>query len=289
MAVRHCSLPDNTIMTDKKLQSDEPRITRKVITRDGSATRFSEACQQHYHNVLGALTESRHVFFKQTGLFRALAEHRNLTICETGFGTGFHLLLTELLRRETGSGSRIRFYSVEKYPLNGAAIREMGYEHLFAGSDKPDDSFHDLVHKIADFSDILCSAGPNQTRNLSLAPLTEAYVFHGDFFQWDLEQITRPVDFFLHDAFSPSVNPELWSRQAFARLIAKADPQSVLGTYCSATEARAAMVLAGWHVARAAGPPGKREMTLASPCETVLAGFKRVNEQRLKKRFQNEL
>ncbi len=271
---------------------------RKAITRDGSPTLYSERFDQHYHNMAGALTESRHVFFERTGLIRALESHRDFTVFETGFGTGLHLLLLEWLRRESGSRSHIRFYSVENYPVDDVLIRQMEYPVLFPGMDH-------FITKLQELADVLHSASSGDFVRLECAddalsgsgskigdtesgddsPRLSAAIFRGDFYDLKSSQVRQPVHFFLHDAFSPKANPELWSQNAFAKLHALADKKAVLGTYASATEARAAMILAGWHVARCAGPPGKREMTLASPDETMLSGHKRVNEHRLRERF----
>lgn len=319
-----------------------PRI---VTTNDGSSTLYSERYRQHYHNMSGALTESRHVFFDRTGITDALAYHRNFTICEVGFGTGFHVLLLERLHRETGSQSRIQYHSVEKYPISGDLIRQMGFTDLFVRSDATDD-FHPLavsrnqpggpgassapadrlrvpetpVDSLIRFSDALVLAESGTTIRLDLPSIT-IRVFRGDFYDWDLSKKYQersetsqvylqdlsgssktggtdasaasvdfgigPVHFFLFDAFSPENNPELWTPAVFSKLLTIADNEAVLGTYCSATRARAAMVHAGWHVARAVGPPGKREMTLASPGEDPLDGYKRVNEARLRKRFRD--
>ncbi len=254
----------------------------KITTRDGSATLYSGRYRQHYHNMAGAFTESRYVFFERTGLVEALREHRDLTICEVGFGSGFHLLVLEWFRKQTGSRSQIHYYSVEKYPVDVSVIVSMGFDKLFSDMDGQRESLNRLTADLA-------SAKPGEMASITF-PETggnrmRATVYHGDFSDWDLSILNRPAHFFLHDAFSPDVNPELWSHDTFATLFEAADPQAVLGTYCSATRARAAMVLAGWHVFRAAGPPGKREMTLATPDVTVLEEYKQVNETRLRERF----
>ncbi len=253
---------------------------RIVTTRDGSPTLYSERYQQHYHHLAGALTESRHVFFDRTGLSRTLAAHRDFNIFEVGFGTGFHILLLEFLRKKHGSRSRIRFYSVEKYPVESDLVRKMSHSRIL-----PD--MEDIIEDVIRFSGKLHAAHPGEYIAISL-PLTTLVVFRGDFFDLEQNKIDGPIHFFLHDAFSPNVNPELWTPPVFRKLLAVADKRAVLGTYCSATKARAAMVLGGWHTARAAGPPGKREMTLASPCEECLASYKRVNEQLLKERFRDQ-
>ena len=319
-------------------------MTKVITTRDGSRSIFSTRFQQHYHNISGAMTESRNVFFDNTGLSKALAEHREITLCEVGFGTGLHVVLLECMRKRTGSRSNVHYYSVEKYPLDGSLVRRMDFgricqdadrlvgqlaDALFAARDgesvsmtirsdpdekapanpsnkqaapRHDDSGSTGSTGNSDSTGSTGSTGnPMQPCNVTglltsweqdqpaNSPFTRVEVFRGDFFDWDLSQINGPAHFILHDAFSPDANPDLWTVPTFQKLLGAADPGAILGTYCSATKARAAMVLAGWHVARVQGPPGKREVTVASPTDEALSGFKRVNEAHLADRFREEL
>ncbi len=288
-----------------------------ITTRDGSRSLFSTRYQQHYHNISGALTESRNVFFDNTGLSRALAEHRNITLCEVGFGTGLHVVLLECLRKRTGSRSQVHYYSVEKYPLEGSTVRQMDFDRICQGINKVVGQLADALYAARDgdcvtmtlqndpetvplpesghasgrqqpcnAAGLLISGGKSQPDD---APFTRVEVFRGDFIDWDLSHINHPAHFILHDAFSPDTNPDLWTVPTFKKLHLAADPGAMMGTYCSATKARAAMVLAGWHVARVQGPPGKREVTVASPDEMALSGLKQVNEASLAERFRDEL
>lgn len=71
------------------------------------------------------------------------------------------------------------------------------------------------------------------------------------------------------------------------KLKSLAKGEAILGTYCAASKARAAMAVAGWKLAKARGALGKREMTIASLSENNLTDFKRINEERLIERFNN--
>ena len=332
--------------------SDEARsqnMSSKIITtRDGSQSLFSGRFQQHYHNIAGALTESRNVFFDNTGLSRALADHRDITLCEVGFGTGLHVALVEGLRKRIGSRSQVHYYSVEKYPLEGDVVRQMGFGRICPGMDEEVGQIADALFSAREGDRVSVTLtsdqqadGPDEPKHANSpknqpvsekksdkktgkpsqktpgkvagllaasegaeyhergnpavypmptgTPFTRVEVYRGDFHDWDMTTLNRKADFILHDAFSPDVNPDLWTVATFRKLLQAAGPQAMLGTYCSSTRARAAMLLAGWHVGRVPGPPGKREVTIASPDEAMLAGFKRVNEALLMDRFREEL
>ena len=247
-----------------------------AYTNDGSPTLWSERYAQHYHNRHGAETESRHVFFEKTGLCAALARHETLCVLEIGFGSGSHaiMLATEHLR--CASRSRIRFCSVEHDPVDPSLLEQMYNADRWAPPGPVRDNLMKLVNKLhrSDSGSVVSQpCGPDIVWE----------VFHGPF------ELVSPTfckaDFVLFDAFSPEANPELWTQDVFEKLRNMSSGQAVLGTYCSATRARAAMVLGGWTVARCAGPPGKREMTLASTNPDLLSGHKPVNAERLRERF----
>jgi len=313
-----------------------------ITTRDGSRSVFSNRFQQHYHNIAGALTESRNVFFDNTGLSKALAEHRDITLCEVGFGTGLHVALVECMRKRTGSRSQVHYYSIEKFPLEGDVVRRMEFGRICPGMNEVVGRIADALYEARDGESVSVtitpdkpvevgkglpdmedpagmvaglleasdnddhpgpdassenteSAGSSKKPNRSETqmptgtPFTRVEVFRSDFHDWDLSVLNRPAQIILHDAFSPDTNPDLWTVATFRKLLEAADPHAMLGTYCSATRARAAMILAGWHIGRVQGPPGKREVSVASPDAAMLSAFKRVNEELLMNRFREEL
>lgn len=307
----------HAIPDDSESKGDSSSMAPAIVTtRDGSKSMYSQYYRQHYHNIAGALTESRHVFFDNTGLSNALAGHKDIVILEVGFGTGHHIALLECLRKRTGSRSRVFYYGIEKNPVRGDLVRQMGFGKICTGMDQAAGEIADALCAVGDGdsvrfmirdgslgpvtgSDQISGAAkrgevPSGGKSPSDGPFTRIEILRGDFTEMAFadasnKNIIPPVDFFLHDAFSPHVNPELWTVRTFTALMSLADKQAMLGTYCSATKARAAMILAGWHVARAAGPPGKREVTVASPDEGCLRGYKRVNEKLLSDRFRDEL
>lgn len=250
-----------------------PRI---VPTNDGSPTLWSERYAQHYHNRHGAETESRHVFFEQTGLSAALARHEMLSVLEIGFGSGSHARMLASEHYRCASRSHVRFCSVEHDPVDPAILEQMYHAEQCTDPGEVRDNLLRLAEKLYR-SDV----GSVVTHRC--APHIVWEVFHGSFEH--IPESFCKADFVLFDAFSPEANPELWTEDVFKRLHGMSSSQAVLGTYCSATRARAAMVLGGWTVARCAGPPGKREMTLASTNPDLLSGHKLVNAERLRERF----
>lgn len=242
-------------------------------TRDGSTTLYSHRYGQHYHNPNGAVAESRHVFFEIPGLPAALQEKNELNIFETGFGTGLNLILLLDYLRTLKNRPQVIFHSVEAYPVapQTAAEFDFGKELLPL---QPNEVLTDIFSSL--------SPGIN---TFQITPQVTLELFIG-FFDDEPPTKKQRFDFIFHDAFSPEVNADLWTPDVFRKLLQISRPDALLSTYCAASSARAAMVIAGWKVARARGALGKREMTVASPDEKNLSKFKRVNEKRLADRWE---
>lgn len=242
------------------------------LTGDGSHTLYSSRFQQHYHNPNGAVAESLHVFFEQNGLINHLQSGQPVSILEVGFGTGLNLLLLLDICEKAGLSAPIHYYTIEAYPINrdeAARLNHASFLHNPHLADRLPDIFENLVQ------------GGNR---FSLLENVSLEVFIGKFTEYSGPD--TPAGFIFHDPFSPDVNPGLWEAAVFEKLRSWCRPDAILSTYCAASKARGAMAYAGWLVARAAGALGKREMTLASPNADRLEGFKRVNEQRLARRYE---
>jgi tRNA U34 5-methylaminomethyl-2-thiouridine-forming methyltransferase MnmC len=242
-------------------------------TRDGSHTIFSERFDQHYHNPNGAISESRHVFFEAVNIEEKIKSKPSLNILEIGFGTGLNLmLLADMLISVPGS-TEVHYQSVEAYPITSDIAKNLNYSDEIENSE-----LRGLLPQI--FNHLT----PGQNRYQPLAKL-EARIFYGLFEDLNSDDFKADVIFF--DAFSPNVNPDLWTDTVFRKLTHLASKDVVLTTYCAASIARAAMASAGWFVARAPGALGKREMTIAALTPEPLKDYKRVNERHLAERYNS--
>lgn len=246
------------------------------FSKDGSSTLYSNQFGQFYHNPNGAFLESNHVFFDTPKVDDALRQYQDsLTFLEIGFGTGLNLLLLMdrylTLERELP----VHFYSVEAFPVSEDVAKTFNYSEYLMNPE-----LTDVIPTI--FARL--KPGMNYFEPL---PGKNIYVhlFQGYFDV--LDETAHKADFIFHDAFSPEVNPELWTVNCFQKLATFSSKRAVLATYCAASKARAAMAKAGWKLAKAPGALGKREMTIASQSENKLSDLKRVNEFRLIERYDN--
>lgn len=76
-------------------------------------------------------------------------------------------------------------------------------------------------------------------------------------------QSQAKFDLIYYDAFSPSVQPQLWDEAMFAKIASMCAPEAVLVTYSSRGSVRRALSAAGFSVTKLPGPKGKREMVVA--------------------------
>jgi len=208
-------------------------------------------------------------------LVQKIKGNESITIFEVGFGTGLNFFLLLDYVRKFKSEARVNFYSVEAFPLSEEQAKHLNFSKF--------SQFEELRGFLPDVFGSL-NSGWNSFNPLPSANV-QLHVFKG-FFN-DVEELEYKSDFIFHDAFSPEVNEELWTPETFRKLRSISNEESVLSTYCAASKARAAMAVAGWKVAKAQGALGKREMTIASLSEDMLAEFKRVNEGRLIERFES--
>ena len=220
-------------------------------TRDGSHTLFSERYNQTYHSIHGAEAESRHVFLKGAGIDHLLTAGQETHILEVGFGTGLNFFLTADLAMSRLA--TLSYYAFEKELLPAEQIIPLQYESLLTHAHL----FEDYVawrSSIKPPASGLLDWRLNDTLSLTLI-LGDAV---------DERIPYSPVDAIYLDAFSPEQNPELWTTSFFNKLGSALRSRGKLATYSAKGQIRRNLASAGFNVTKTAGPPGKREMVVAT-------------------------
>jgi tRNA U34 5-methylaminomethyl-2-thiouridine-forming methyltransferase MnmC len=205
-------------------------------TTDGSQTIYSEYFQETYHSIHGAITESLHVFIA-AGLNSCNGS--NISVFETGFGTGLNALLTMLEAEKLKK--KIVYHSIELFPLDKDIIQSLNY----SSSLNFDQSLFEKMHETPWNEEV------EITEHFSLKKIKADMLTYQHSAQYH-------VVYF--DAFSPSRQPEMWTEEIFARLASSMYPGGILTTYCAQGHVRRTLQKTGFTVERLPGPPGKREM-----------------------------
>ncbi|MCM8610764.1 tRNA (5-methylaminomethyl-2-thiouridine)(34)-methyltransferase MnmD [Accumulibacter sp.] len=215
-----------------------------VATEDGSHSLYLPALDEHYHSSHGALQESLHVFIGSGYGAAAGLPRAPLRVLEVGFGTGLNALLT--WARSRAGLLPVAYTALEPYKLDEHCVRRLNYPEQLseAGARVAFETMHRCGWEGWQRIDDHFSLRKRRCRFSDFEP-------EGDF------------DLVYHDAFSPAVQPELWTRDVFAKLAGCMSPGAVLVTYCAKGEVRRHMRSVGLTVEKLPGPPGKREMTRA--------------------------
>ncbi len=209
------------------------------ITKDGSSTIYANELNEHYHSTHGAITESLHIFLK-TGFEKLKKEEAK--IFEVGFGTGLNAFLTLQYARKTGK--KINYHSIEKYPLEKTEYEKLNYYKNNADMEKEFIYFHELNWKV-------------ETKIDNFFSLKK---INGDLTKY---AFTNTYDLVYFDAFSPKVQPEMWTSEIFEKIYKNMNQGALLVTYSAKGSVKRCLQKTGFTVTAPEGPPGKKEITLA--------------------------
>jgi len=214
----------------------------KVIeTSDGSKTLKIPKWNEHYHSTHGAIAEAKHVYIKN-GL--DFVQSQEISIFEMGFGTGLNTFLTYL----NGLQNKriINYFAIENEPLPIDLVNQLDYVKTLNAEAEESIfyQFHTCPWNI--INDI-----SSYFRLFKIHDTFENYTFKTAF------------DLVYYDAFGFRVQPELWQKEVFEKLVKHINIGGVLVTYCAKGEVKRILKSLGMLVESLAGPPGKREMIRA--------------------------
>jgi tRNA U34 5-methylaminomethyl-2-thiouridine-forming methyltransferase MnmC len=212
------------------------------LTADGSSTIAVPEMNVTYHSHHGAIAESRHVYI-DAGLQQIINTpgHSPVNILEIGFGTGLNVLLT--LKESIEQQKHIYYIAIEMFPLIETEIAGTNHGNLLSMQKE-----FELIHAVPWKKDVpINKLFTLRKINISLLQLN----------------IGQQFDCIYFDCFSPTVQPELWTQEVFENLYSMLAAGGILVTYCSQSEVRRKMTVAGFTVTKIPGPYGKREMVRA--------------------------
>lgn len=227
----------------------------KVIhTGDGSPTLFSDQYTESFHSTFGAETESRYVFLQSSGVTARLQAGTPTTVLEIGFGLGLNTLLT--CDTAARFGTQLEYHSFENDPSIKDLMQEVDYSSLLADPE--------LAAKMKTQLTDADTQGRYLENGLSLGLASNQKVI----LHWtDAVHSNLPptqFDAIYLDAFSPDNNPECWTTEFFVKLFHSLRPAGKLSTYCAKGVVRRSLEAAGFEVTKLPGPPGKREIVVAT-------------------------
>ncbi|MCL2682858.1 MAG: tRNA (5-methylaminomethyl-2-thiouridine)(34)-methyltransferase MnmD [Bacteroidales bacterium] len=235
-------------------------------TNDGSISLKSLQFNETYHSKFGAVNESKHVFINaglQERYKQFPKKSAKLHVFEMGFGTGLNAVLA--LQWAEDMKFPIVYHAIELFPLHEKQLNALNHADFVA--DKLREKVYQIQH--SDFCrGEFVGVGLKHASTVGISP----------YFSIKKQQISlldivgvenfRPLpdnyfDVIFFDAFSPNVQPELWTENVFRKLYNASRKNAILMTYCVKGEVRRALKNAGFSVEKIPGPVGKREITRA--------------------------
>jgi tRNA U34 5-methylaminomethyl-2-thiouridine-forming methyltransferase MnmC len=220
-------------------------LNQIIETSDGSHTIFVPELNEHYHSIHGAIQESSFIFINNGFDF---CKADPLNIFEVGFGTGLNALLTAI--KSIDGEREVNYTSIEKYPISQKIISSLNHPYIAGLNGK---KIYDSIHSSA------WNKKVNICKNFNLTKI------RGDI---TTSHLSGKYDLIFFDAFGPDKQPEMWTKDIFARIASITVKDGVFVTYSAKGEVQRNLKACGFKVNLLPGPPGKRQ---------IIRGIKIIN------------
>jgi len=223
-----------------------------ALSEDGTYTAYSKDYKEHYHSTKdGALHES---FVKHVVPAMSIKETQDeIVILDICYGLGFNTLATLLYFRENNLKSKLKIYSPELDEILVKSLENFTYPKEFEALKK-------IIHDISKY-------GVYEDEQFYIE------VFFGDARAY-VKKFENKFDIVYQDAFSPSTNPMLWTREYFKDINSAIKPDGILTTYSISLATRLALFENNFNIYLNIGE-NYRDATVASL--SILKNFKKVD------------
>jgi tRNA U34 5-methylaminomethyl-2-thiouridine-forming methyltransferase MnmC len=225
-----------------------------TLSKDGSYTAYSKEYDEHYHSTKdGALHESlvKHV----QPAFSLKEMQEEITILDICYGLGFNTLATLYYHKINNLTSKLKIYSPELDASLVKSLVNFPYPKEF--------EMYKLIIKI------LSEVGVYEDDSFYIE------LFLGDAREY-IKRFENKFDIVYQDAFSPSTNPMLWTKEYFKDIKRSTKEDGILTTYSISLATRLALFENDFNIYLNIGE-GYRDATVASPAK--LDSFKEVDMQ----------
>ena len=146
---------------------------------------------------------------------------------------------------KTDKNHIIKFFTIEKYPVNNSEIDELGYDSFFENPKMKE--YYRQIHAC------------EWNKTTEILPNFFFTKYNTDFFE--LKNLDLPkINLVYYDCFGARVQPDLWEKPLFEMVSDKMEVGGLLTTYSSKGSVRRILQELNFKIEKKAGPPGKREM-----------------------------
>ncbi|HEY8399732.1 MAG TPA: tRNA (5-methylaminomethyl-2-thiouridine)(34)-methyltransferase MnmD, partial [Cytophagaceae bacterium] len=187
-----------------------------ICSEDGSHTLYNAQLKETYHSTHGAMQESMHVFIN-AGFNEVAKTKENVVVFEVGYGTGLNALL--VLREAIEKNIKVKFYSLEPYPLSQDIISHLNYADKLGKEYK---GYFEQLHQYNSGEPKIIH--PNFILTVYNKKLEE------------VEDIPLKADVVFFDAFAPNKQEEVWLIENLMKAQNFLVEEGVFVTYCAKGE-----------------------------------------------------
>ncbi len=197
-----------------------------VLCEDGTNTLFSKEFDEPYHSTKdGALHESLEKHVKPAFFVKKEAEH--LTILDICFGLGYNTFATLYYIQENRLKTKLHILSPEFDKELISSLSTFDYPPQF-------DTIKEIIKEIS-----------------------EHFYYEDEQFKIEIllgdarevvPKIKKKIDVIYQDAFSPSHNPLLWTKEFFSDIVKHAKEDALLTTYSTSASTRLGLYENGFYI-----------------------------------------
>jgi len=208
------------------INSFDDELHTITLSEDGSYTAYSKEYDEHYHSTKdGALHESftKHII----PAFSVKENQEEINILDICFGLGFNTLATLLFHKQNNLKSKLKIYSPELDASLVKSLVDFTYPKEF-------EEFKPIIKTISE-------NGIYEDKYFYIE------VFVGDAREY-IKRFDAKFDIVYQDAFSPSTNPILWTKEYFNDISDAIKENGILTTYSIALRTRLALYENGFNL-----------------------------------------
>ncbi|MBU2561739.1 MAG: hypothetical protein KKD17_05565 [Nanoarchaeota archaeon] len=205
---------------------------RKVVTRDGSTTFYSEDYDETYHSTSGALTEADKKYSEAC----RIQDREEADILDICFGLGYN----SAAAIDRFRGKRLRIVGLEQNRGIVEEIVRMGDEYPFRCKD--------IMKKVVEQGEYHRPAAEGRVAGERMAGTVDVKLIMGDARETIKHLADRSFDCAFLDPFSPKKCPELWTKEFFDEMYRVLRKGGVVATYSCARIVRENFKAAGFKV-----------------------------------------
>jgi tRNA U34 5-methylaminomethyl-2-thiouridine-forming methyltransferase MnmC len=227
-----------------------------IQTEDGSWTIRHKDHGQNFHSTEGARFEAHQLYVVASGFGSEIERKDYVCVLDVGMGLGYNACATIAAWLESSGRANIDIFSLE-HDLGLIEAVASGNAPWFKGWSEDWLIGPNSLEAVTDGNYCAQLTHPKTGRCLNWKILS------GDGCLTVSKLQNNSINFIWQDPFTPELNPSMWSRQWFSKVLEKSDKDAVLMTYSVARIVKDALTQGGWGVQKISTPGRKRNWLAA--------------------------